>query len=41
MTTMTDDKVMAWLKDKEMHIKNKAENRKCTYGGDYKAGDGE
>lgn len=29
---MTDDKVMAWLKDKEMHIKNRAENRGYTYG---------
>lgn len=29
---MTDDKVMVWLKDKEKHIKNRAENRKCTYG---------
>ena len=36
---MTDDKVMAWLKDKEGHIKNKVENRKYTYGVTLNTGD--
>lgn len=29
---MTDDKVMAWLKDKEKHVKNKSENHMYVYG---------
>lgn len=29
---MTDNKVMAWLKDKEKHIKNKSENHMYAYG---------
>ena len=36
---MTDDKVMAWLKDKETHIKNKTENRKYTFGVTLNSGD--
>lgn len=29
---MTDKKVMAWLKDKETHIKNRSANSEYRYG---------